>query len=297
MECPYCYNSRTAKTEHLIKDWIESLGIKTKKSRVNRKEIDIHIEDLKLGIEYCGLHWHCENSPEPRDKNYHIEKYKAAREILGINLITIFEDEWLKRQPQIKGFLLSALRKNSIRKFARKCEIREVEKLEAEEFLNAYHIQGMGNHNIFHIGIYEKDELLGIMSAGHHHRQMKSKNKIYLRRMCFKADTTVIGGASKLFKYFTLKCQSLGFNKIITWSDNRWTKGSVYRKLGFKLKKIYSQDYSYVKRQKRYSKQSLRLNSEERLSEIKEKELRRSQGYDLIWDCGKKRWEYKISSL
>jgi hypothetical protein len=291
-DCPSCYNANTAKTENKLKEWIESYGFSTQKIKLNRKEVDIFIPELKLGVEYCGLYWHCENSLEPRNSTYHYNKFKNM-EKEGYQLITIFEDEWLTRQSQVKGVLLSLLQKNETRVAARKCVISEINKTEAYKFLDTYHLQG-ASKSFLNLGLFFQDKLIGVMTGGAHHRAACGLNVIILNRMCFESNTTVVGGASKLFKTFCLKAKAMGFTSVISWSDNRWSEGKVYEKLGFSLEQELPPDYSYVKRQKRFSKQSLKKTPEERLLGKTELELRREQGFDRIWDCGKKRWVFNL---
>ena len=54
----------------------------------------------------------------------------------------------------------------------------------------------------------------------------------------------VIGGASKLLKYFERNYKP---KSIITYADKSITIGNLYYKLGFKLSKLNSPTYSYVK--------------------------------------------------
>jgi hypothetical protein len=251
--------------------------------------LDIFIESLGLAIEYCGLHWHNENSPEPRLRNYHRDKMLLAKSH-GIKLITIFEDEWLERQPQVKGFLLSVLKLNA-KIPARKCRVSEIDKVDAFEFLDAFHIQGPVQGSTY-LGLYFESDLVGVLVGGSHHR---GNEGAVLKRLCFKSGLTVVGGASKLFKVYRNIIEAKNLEKIISWSDNRWTTGGIYQKLGFALKAELGPDYQYVKRQKRYSKQSLRKTNAEVLSGKTEKELREEQGYNRIWDCGKKTWECSTS--
>ena len=85
-------------------------------------ELDIYIPSLKLAIEYCGLYWHSE---EYKENSYHYDKMKFCNE-KGIRLITIFEDEWLKRQDQVKNLLKSVINKNEFKIMGRKTKIKEV---------------------------------------------------------------------------------------------------------------------------------------------------------------------------
>jgi hypothetical protein len=83
------------------------------------------------------------------------------------------------------------------------------------------------------------------------------------------------------------------YKKLVSWSDNRWSQGNVYNKLGFILEENMKPDYSYITKQGiRISKQS---NTKEKLLKKggigkTEKEMAVSIGYARIYDCGKKRW-------
>jgi len=72
---------------------------------LNGKEIDIYLPKLKLGFEFNGLWWHSE---ENKPINYHIDKYDEAKS-LGIDLIFIWEDEWLYNQESIKNTILDII--------------------------------------------------------------------------------------------------------------------------------------------------------------------------------------------
>jgi hypothetical protein len=115
-----------------------------------------------------------------------------------------------------------------------------------------------------------------------------------LDRLVFADGVRVVGGASKLFKALAIWAINHGYYEIVSWSDNRWSEGNVYDKMGFFLEEELPPDYSYVKGDNRYSKQSLKKTSAEKLTGKTESQLRREQGYDRIWDCGKKRWVYRL---
>jgi hypothetical protein len=161
------------------------------------------------------------------------------------------------------------------------------------KFCDDYHIQGHNNLGIFFCGLFYNDELIGIMSLGRHHRG----NGITLDRLCFKDGVQVIGGSGKLFKQCILWAKDKGYKKIITWSDNRWSFGRVYEKIGFKLDKILSSDYSYVNIKlpyQRISKQSQKKSNTLCPSNITERDWSMQNGLARIWDCGKKRWLYNL---
>lgn len=294
--CLTCNNTGTSKAEIELSDWVKTYFPLAKKIKLENgkvrsfSELDIFIPELNIAIEYNGLYWH---SDIFQHKTYHSEKMAIANKN-GIRLITIFEDEWRDRKDQVKGFLLSALSKNSKKIYARNCEVRVVEKTNAVAFLDDNHIQGS---TVFQasIGLYHNDELVGLITGNKHHRQGHD-SKFVLNRLVFKRDYSIAGGSSRLLKYLIKYAKDHGFNEIISWSDNRWSEGNVYKSLGFTLEEVLIPDYSYVKGPNRMSKQSCqkKLLTKKGAVGDSESEMAKSLGYNRIWDCGKIRWKLPL---
>ena len=281
------------KTENKIKDTLcELFGITLTKNItvLDGLEIDMYSEELALGIEYCGLYWHCEKFSKARTK--HSSKYKRAT-LKGIRLFTIYENEWLLRQSQVISYLRAALGKNSRKLYARNCEVREVAPEIGKEFFETYHIQGKNNLGKYFAGLYKDEELLAVMSFGRHHRK---SSELTLDRLCFKGDVSIAGGASRLFK-FLLKLSNA--SSITSWSDNRWSLGRVYASLGFLKDADLPEDYSYVDTKKHtiVSKQSQKKSKTKCPADKTEKEWCESRGLYRIWDCGKIRWKYEMPNM
>jgi predicted GNAT family N-acyltransferase len=278
------------KTQKEIKKYIEKITKNKLLTKViERKEIDIFDPKTNIGIEYCGLRWHNENSPDPRNKNYHADKYKIC-ESNGIKLITIFEDEWINKEKQCKDYLKSIFGKFENRVFARKCIVKEIDKKISNKFYNDHHLFGKPTNTKISFGIFLKENLIGCASLGYHHRD---HSKTVINRVCFKPDIQIVGGASKLIKNCVDWCKKNGCYKIITWSDNRWSNGNMYKKIGFKLEKEIGPDYSYVdskSKYKRVSKQSRKKNNTNCPLDKTERQHAIEEGFYRIWDCGKKRW-------
>jgi hypothetical protein len=274
--------------EQEIRAWIESstgLSFPSNRDILARKEIDMYNEELKVGIEYCGLIWHCDYFNKI-DRNYHYDKYLKCKE-KGIHLITIFEDEWLNKKEQVKGVLLSILKLNKTKIHARKCTIKMLDRIIGNKFYDDYHIQGKSSISTHYAGLYFKDELIGVMSFGRHHRDT---NKTVLDRLCFKPGISVAGGSSRLFKFLV---DNTNVTSLISWSDNRWFIGEVYKNLGFVKEIELKPDYSYVDVKKinvRVSKQSQKKDNTGCPSGMTEKEWSEKRGLYRIWDCGKIRW-------
>lgn len=246
--------------------------------------IDIYLPKLNIGLEYNGLYWHSE---EYKNKNYHIDKTNYFKE-RDIRIIHIWEDDWLKKKDIIKSQILNIIG-NSNRIYARKCIVREVSIGDTSEFLNNNHIQGSDKSNK-KIGLYHEDILVSIMTFNKLEGRNKMKDTEWnLSRFCNMMNVSVVGGASKLLKYFI---RNHDVSRIISYADHSWSEGNLYNMLGFKLINTTRPDYKYVidgerKHKSNYTKTKLKTT-------LVESVYMRSQGYYRIWDCGKMKFEYLI---
>lgn len=281
---------KSSSEEDEVKDFVRSLGLNCKKNVndiLENREIDIYIEDKKIGIEYCGLYWH---SDKYKDRKYHWSKYRECAD-KGIKLITIFSDEWVSRKIQVKNHLTSMLGCNkSI--YARKCKFIEVSGTDAKEFVTNQHIQPLKKSPKYSFGLTFEDYLVSVMTFDLHPRDC---NQLTLSRFCTVYNTSVVGGASKLFKN---SLKQLKADKIVSWSDNRWSDGNLYNKLNFYLEKELQPDYTYYHSKlgnKRIAKQNMKKSKIGCPKHVTEKEFLYEQGYRRVWDCGKKRWVYYIT--
>jgi hypothetical protein len=257
---------------------------------IRPKELDFFIDDAKLAIEFCGLFYHTENGGQ-KTRSYHIDKFKNCLD-QNIQLLTIFEDEWVNKPTVWKNKILILNKKlNMNRIHARKCQIAEINGKIALPFLDAYHLQGSTPAKIY-IGAFFNTVLVSVMtfSLGRDNKSLE------LNRFC-SLDTCIIPGiASKLFSFFIKEYSP---TKIISFSDNRYSSGNVYPILGFTKEKELPADYSYVQSQsnRRYHKfafsKSKILKNHKFDSTMTEWEMMQALGYDRIWDCGKIKWVWE----
>lgn len=234
-----------------LKEYIQSIYSEPIQSNVkilNRKEIDIYLPNLKIGIEYNGLYYHNELS---KDMNYHHDKWKIAND-KGIKLIQIYEDEWNYKQDIVKSRLKNLINQNTIKIFARKCIIKPVKFNEVKDFLNNNHLQGSINSSI-NYGLYYNSELVSLMTFGKPRKGIKYKtnNAYELYRFCSKLNHNIIGGASKLFNHFINTNKDI--NEIYSFSALEWP-GGVYEKIGMTLKSISKYSYWYIEKGLRFSR-------------------------------------------
>lgn len=245
-------------------------------------EMDIFIPDLSLGIETNGDYWH--SSVKLKD-NYHQEKSLIAKSN-SIFVYNIWEHEWYNKQDIIKSQIKSLLGLSSNKIYARNCNIKEVSSKESAMFLNKNHLQGNRNSSI-RIGLYYNDELVSLMTFGYNRFINKSCDSIELLRFCSKLDTNVVGGASKLFKYFIKMNHP---DKVISYCDIAHGRGITYEKLGFKLDRITPPNYKWVNFKtgdirSRYQCQVMNIRESEN-DKRTEVEIMTSRGYHKLCDCG-----------
>jgi hypothetical protein len=69
-------------------------------------KLDIYIPEKKLAIEYNEIYSNSELNG--KDKNYHLNKTKICQE-KNIQLIHIFENEWLNKEKIVRSIILSKL--------------------------------------------------------------------------------------------------------------------------------------------------------------------------------------------
>jgi len=281
MGCPICAK-RQSRGEREIGEYLRSIGlhVEERNRSLLGKEIDLYLPEQKIGIEYNGLFWHCENPRfyTGKTKDYHINKTNLA-EKRAIRLIHINEDEWRDRQTAVKT-ALQLMTGKTIKIHARKLKIREISLMESNTFLNTHHIGGSASGTIRY-GAYQDDILVGVAVYGKPTRQTISY-PWELKRYCVRV--AVPGLLSRFMKKFG----TAEAGDVVTYLDRRWFSGTVYTKNGFVLDGNVAVDYSYVDldSKKRYHKSRFR-----RKDGISERERTKDMG--KIWDCGKLRYVWK----
>ena len=283
LEKYFDFNSLVSHEENDIIEYLKLKGIsniiQSERTILDGKEIDIYLPDYKIGIEFNGDYWHSELK---KDKYYHYNKSILAAS-KGIFLYHIYSHEWFyeKKRIRILNHLNNILHLNENKIYARKCIIKEVSAQDKNIFLEENHIQGKDNSSI-KLGLYCNDELVSLMTF------CKSRfNKKYnweLSRFCSKHGYNVIGGSSKLFKYFVNNYMNNN-EVIVSYSDIAKTQGKIYQTLNFKF--IEDSDPNYI-----WWKSDFDYKTRYQCQMKNEKEIMSSQGYARVYDCGNKVWIY-----
>jgi hypothetical protein len=291
--CTQCKEWGTSIQEASIVEFVSSLCndinvLIHDRNLISPHELDIVIPEKRLAIEYCGLYWHSELAG--KDKNYHLNKLKACEE-KGYRLITIFEDELVFNKDIVFSRLFNLLGKCNTTIYARNCVIKEVSSNEAILFCNKNHVQGYGSGSTIKLGAFYGNELVSVMTFSRPSISKGQKTTKYgiweLHRFCSRLNYRIVGVASKLLKYFE---RNYEWNKIFSYADRRWSDGNVYEKLGFNFVGQTKPNYWYIKNQKRIHRFNLRKTEEDSKNRT-EWQIRKSQGWNRVWDCGNMKFD------
>lgn len=308
------YNKSTM--EAAVSDWILQRYPDCELRRnvysiVQGKELDIYLPEYHIGIECNPTVTHNSSLPdpwggEPKHYKYHQDKSLKAKDA-GVFLFHIFGYEWTHKRDIILSMLSNLLGGTSSKIYARNTEVVQLSDKECKEFLNANHRQG-GLTAKIRLGLKEKrtGELVSVMTFNKMRstigeiKNTESRSTYELSRFCSKLYTSVIGGASKLFKYF---CNNYDVEKIVSFSDLAHTRGELYQILGFKSVSLSAPGYVWVNgvddsslHRVNCQKSNLPKLFHDDTIDIKnktEKEIMEEHGYVRVYDSGVIRWEWK----
>ena len=282
-----------------VKSLLGDVEIREKCRGVIEGELDILIPSKNLAIEFNGTYWHSELAGR-KPKTYHLSKTEKCEE-KNIQLIHIFEDEWVNKESIVKDRLRHILGENSAKKIhARKCEVVEISSKSCNDFLEKYHIQGKNNAAV-RIALINNKEIVSVMTFGKLRPALGSApidGEYEMYRHC--SSKLVIGGASKLLSHFVKKYKP---SKITTYSDRRWSHGKLYKTLGFSFVSNTPPNYFYIKYGKierlhryNFTKHRLEKKLDKFDKNLTEWENMQLNGYDRVWDCGHSKWVYSSNN-
>ena len=271
--CPKCANNMSHFEDEIV-EVLNQLQCEQRNRKIlNGKEIDLYFSKYNIGIEFNGLYWHSEESG--KDKTYHLNKLNICNS-RGIELIQIFEDEWVNKRAICENILKRVFNLTIPKEINKNgYQINEIEnKQEIYDFLNENDIDGKAD---FDLGIVAKSNgaILGVMTF------IKNCDGEYeLNRIATNIKLNYAGIEKELFLYFISHYNA---KKIIYFADRRWTinaNNNLYTELGFKIDSIIEPSYAY------YNPRASKLKR------LREEDIGSTSDYTRIWDCGKIRYVY-----
>lgn len=304
-----CYTLENEVIEYLTQLRSDIKVVKHNRSILNGKEIDIYLPDFNIGFECNPTYTHNSSFSDPwgcppKYYKYHAEKSLQALD-KGVFIYHIFGYEWKYRQSTIKSQIQNLIGCNDFKIYARNTKVITISSSEASEFLFNNHRQGNAQASVrLALILPESNQIVSIMTFGKMRPGIGKKSdqldtEWELVRFCNNCGTSVVGGASKLLKYFI---RNYEWTKIVSFSDIAHTRGSLYSTLGFKQVSVSDPGYVWVelKTDKFYNRMSCQKSNLPNLFDdvdsdyIKthtESEIMMSHGFARVYDCGTIRWE------
>lgn len=287
----------------------DTVIIRNDRKIIKPLELDIYLPEHNFAIE-CDPAWtHNSSIKNPWSQKllsykYHLNKSRMAQRA-GIFLFHIFGYEWNNHRQIIKSMLRNILGLNEIKVGARTTYVCELDSKTCGEFLDNNHRQGDVSAKVrLGLRLKSSDELVSVMTFSHMRSTMgrtpdSTAHDWELSRFCSKLNTTVIGAADKLFKYFLMHYCPI---KVTSFSDVAHTKGTLYEKLGFYMigssnpsyvwTDIYDNIYYHrVSCQKKNLKYLFNDESID-IEHLTEAQIMQAHGFVRVYDCGVVRWEY-----
>ncbi|MFA6677064.1 MAG: hypothetical protein WCS34_05685 [Bacteroidales bacterium] len=163
--------------------------------------------------------------------------------------IFLYEDVWLRDSLMFEKRMAAHLGK-ARNIYARNCEIREITNELASTFLSKNHSYGWAKakycYGLFRYrktGVGEIDKIgddispNGLVAVASFSQGLKMKHED--SRMSYEwvryaslPDVRVLGGMGKMLKHFIKNVEA---DEVMSFSDDEWSSGDVYSKLGFKI--------------------------------------------------------------
>ena len=235
-ESPVCFKCHPKESTGQLEiyEFIRTLGHDVQLSArdvIPPKEIDVWVPSKNLAIEYNGLYWH--SSECKQDPLYHYKKLLACREV-GVNLFSIYEDEWRDKKDVIKSMIKHRLMGCDRSYNARSLVLGDVSPAAARVFFDSNHLEG---HvvGLRYLGLFEPEtrELLAAISIRRpFHR--KYDGGLELGRCCAKLGCNVRGWLGKLSSAAKQYARESGSSVLMTYVDMRVGAGTGYMAAGWK---------------------------------------------------------------
>jgi hypothetical protein len=211
----------------------------------------------------------------------------------GIQLITIWEDDWRYHPDIVKSMISYKLGVSTEpRVYARNTLLKRPSAMEASRFMNQYHIQGYASGSV-RIGLAFDNKMVACAI-------FRKRNDDTLELVRYATSCQVIGGLGKILSHINDSQQ--GFHHIITFSDHMVSDGSMYRKLGFHQDGELRPDYMYIVdgcRAHKFGYRLRRFRDDPHLQYkdgLSESQLALLNHIDKVYDAGKTRWVLDISA-
>lgn len=248
--------------------------------------LPVFVPEKKVAFDVLSL----DDFAEDKVGNKHCKSRMDQAQEAGLRFIQIFEDEWEAKNEIVRHRLANILG-TSNRIYARNTQVKEIPWGFAKTLLNATHIQGSGAGAGSVLGLVDHRGLVATMTLGISRFEKTGPKDFELIR--FSSVDTVVGGFSKLLKYFVGSVQP---DRIISYSDARWSIGNVYSSNGFDLTGHSTPGYYWTRDGVRHNRIKFQKHKLGEVLEkfnpmMTEKQNCEANEYKRIYDAGMQKWE------
>ena len=270
--------------EKEIRDYFESVHnltvIGSAFNIIDGKQLDLFFPEQRLAVEYNGCFFHSEgNGGREFAKWRHVRKTQECED-KGIQLVHVWEDEWVQSKQKVLRLLEAKLGLLKPRLYARQTKL--VRSPNTVTLFKENHIQGHSHGSIVY-GLEFKGELVAAMSFV----KTQKCGEYELNRF---ATNGVHGAFSKLIKAF---CNENAWSVITSFGDRCVVSrlSNVYLSHGFQEVSVSPPDYRYTsgkcdrihKFNFRKSILSRKYGLDPKLSE---QQMADELGFKRIYNCG-----------
>lgn len=237
---PICFacHPKESKGQLEILEFVRSLGVEAcsnDREILAPREIDIWVPTHKLGVEYNGLYWHSRLIIS--DLKYHQTKHAAAR-AAGINLLSIYEDEWRDRRAIVEGMIRHRLKKPVEVLDARKLAVKLLDPKVAVAFFEASHLEGATRATATFGLVDANDRVVAASSLRRPFHKRYSSSSLEVARSATLPGVAVRGWLGKLTPQLVAHAKSVGVKSIMTYVDGRVGAGTGYGSSGWVLERV-----------------------------------------------------------
>lgn len=288
--CPECHSSVSNYHQKLIDDLSGKVKflVNDKKTLDGKYELDLFFPEHNFAVEINGVYWH---SSIFKPRYYHQNKFLLADK-KGIKLLQVWDSELRDNYDLVLSMIKVQVGLADQKIPARKTTVKHVDPVKYKDFLNKNHIQGEAPSKT-KLGLFYKDQLVSVIGF------TLRDGEWVLDRFCSDRGIIVVGGFSKLFKYFV---ENFGPEKIVTFSDNRYSNGALYKNMGFdfikeNVPRLYYTDKNNVFNRRNFQKPRLKKAYPSLYNDsLTEKEIAEKAGFYQLWGPGTRKWVLLFST-
>lgn len=248
--CPKCATGRSLQEKFLYEfvlslapDAMFSYRLYLNNDKRKFLELDIYVPSKNLAIEFNGTYWHSSamikraNSTITKVKNRHADKTNACLN-KGIKLLHIWEHDWQDKKELIKNIIKSAL----IKQPNINCSLTEIKVITNLKIINNFYAKNSIHGTVKSVNItlalkYNNEYVLIITL-----KPVLNLIKTY-EIVKIATSLNVVGGIEKILTYFISNYKP---ENIIGYSDQQYSKGLGYKKLGFIKTVVTKSNYKVI---------------------------------------------------